>query len=138
MGYDSSSFDAPMVLFITYCDCDVVRSLNEDFILKSIGCFQTKRNDVRGIQEVCSSDKKQFSFLQELTEMLCAIWHSLYSLKKLKNVNGGVLLLVKLQALACKFTTSVSVFHFLKLRKWYHIVQNVRNYSLTRKNVNHC
>ena len=51
MGYDSSSFDAPIVLFITYCDCDVVRSLNEDFILKSIGCFQTKRNDLRGYKK---------------------------------------------------------------------------------------
>ena len=70
--------------------------------------------------------------------MLCAIWYGLYSLKKLKNINGGVLLLVKLQASACKFTTSLSVFHFLKLRKCYQIVQNVRNYSLTRKNLYHC
>ena len=30
---------------------------------------------------------------------LCAIWYHLYNLKNLKNTNGGVLLLVKLQAL---------------------------------------
>ena len=30
--------------------------------------------------------------------MLCAIWYHLHNLKNVKNTNGGVLLLVKLQA----------------------------------------
>ena len=38
--------------------------------------------------------------------MLCAIWYHLYDLKIVKNPHGGVLLLVKLQALACNFTKS--------------------------------
>ena len=38
--------------------------------------------------------------------MLCAIWYHLYNLKNKKNTHGGVLLLVKLQALI-----SVGVFH---------------------------
>ena len=33
-----------------------------------------------------------------VNEMLSAIWYHLYNLKNLKNTNGGVLLLVKLQA----------------------------------------
>ena len=38
--------------------------------------------------------------------MCCAIWYHLYNLKNVKNTHGGVLLLVvKLQALACNFTT---------------------------------
>ena len=32
--------------------------------------------------------------------MRCAIWYHLYNLKNVKNTHGGVLLLVKLQALA--------------------------------------
>ena len=31
--------------------------------------------------------------------MFCAIWYHLYNLKNIKNTNGGVLLLVRLQAL---------------------------------------
>ena len=37
-------------------------------------------------------------------EVICAIWYHLYNLKNLKNTNGGVPLLVKLQASACNFT----------------------------------
>ena len=36
--------------------------------------------------------------------MRCAIWYHLYNLKNVKNTNGGVLLLVKLQA-------SITLFH---------------------------
>ena len=38
--------------------------------------------------------------------MLCAIWYHLHNLKNVKNTYGGVLLLLKLQDLACKFTKS--------------------------------
>ena len=34
--------------------------------------------------------------------MRCAILYHLYNLKNVKNTHGGVLMLVKLQALACK------------------------------------
>ena len=36
--------------------------------------------------------------------MRCAIWYHLYNLKNVKNTHGGVLILIKLQALACNFT----------------------------------
>ena len=39
------------------------------------------------------------SFLESY-EMRCAIWYHLYNLKNVKNTHGGVLILVKLQALA--------------------------------------
>ena len=38
--------------------------------------------------------------------MLRSIWYHLYNLKDMKNTHGGVLLLVKMQALACNFTKS--------------------------------
>ena len=38
--------------------------------------------------------------------MFCTIWKHLYNLKTMKNNNGRVLLLVKLQAKACNFTKS--------------------------------
>ena len=38
--------------------------------------------------------------------MLCAIWYHLHNLKNVKNIHGGLLLLGKLQALACNFTKS--------------------------------
>ena len=39
-------------------------------------------------------------------EMLCAILYHFYYLKNVKNTHRGVLLLIKLQDLACNFTTS--------------------------------
>ena len=36
--------------------------------------------------------------------MLCVIWYHLYNLKNVKQTDGGVLLLVKLQAKACNHT----------------------------------
>ena len=42
--------------------------------------------------------------------MLCSIWYLLYILKNVKNTHGGVLLLVKLQALTRKFA-KVTLFH---------------------------
>ena len=38
--------------------------------------------------------------------ILCMIWYHLYNLKNVKNTHGQMLLLVKLQALACNFTKS--------------------------------
>ena len=61
--------------------------------------------------------------------MCCTIWYHLYNLKNVKNTHRGVLLSVKLQALACNFTkinTSPWVFFtFLKLYKWYQITQRI-------------
>ena len=34
--------------------------------------------------------------------MCCTIWYQLFNLENVKNTHGGVLLLVKLQAEACK------------------------------------
>ena len=39
-------------------------------------------------------------------ETLWVIWYHLYNLNKVKNTNGGVLLLLTVQALACNFTKS--------------------------------
>ena len=51
--------------------------------------------------------------------------------KKVKNTHEGILLLVKLQNLACNFTKSSTppwmVFTFLKLYKWHQITQSVSN-----------
>ena len=44
----------------------------------------------------------------------CANWYHLYNLKSVKNPHGGVLLLVKLQALT-----------FFKFYKFYQIVQSI-------------
>ena len=41
-----------------------------------------------------------------LNVMRCTIWYHLYYSKNVKNTHGGVLLLVKLQAIACNFTKS--------------------------------
>ena len=63
-----------------------------------------------------------FSFLNV---MRCATWYHLHNLKNVKNNHGGVLLLVKLQASACK------------LRKWYQIAQRMAYYFLRLKYVTH-
>ena len=52
-----------------------------------------------------------------------AIWYHPYNIKNVKNTDGGLLLLVKLQASACSFTKSNTppwVFlTFFKLCTWY-------------------
>ena len=63
--------------------------------------------------------------------MRCAIWYHLYNLKNVKNTHGGVLILVKLQAEACNFTTKINTppwvfFTFFKLYKCYQIAQRTR------------
>ena len=62
-----------------------------------------------------------------LNVMRCAIWYHLYNLKDVKNIHGGVLILVKLQTEDCNFTKINTLpwvfFMFLKLYKWYKIAQ---------------
>ena len=57
--------------------------------------------------------------------MLCAICYHLYNLKNSKSLHGGVLLSVKLQTSACKFTKSNThpwvFFTFFKLCKRHQI-----------------
>ena len=61
--------------------------------------------------------------------MFCAIWYHLYYSKNVKNTNGGVLLLVKLQASTYNFTKSDTppwvFFGFFKLYKWYQIAKHL-------------
>ena len=57
--------------------------------------------------------------------MRYAILYHLYNLKNVKKNNGGVLLLVKLQASGSSNTPPCVSFTFLKLYKWYQIVQRI-------------
>ena len=60
--------------------------------------------------------------------MLCAILYRLYNLKNVKNIHGGMSLLVKLQAYFTKSNTPLWVFFtFLKWYKWY---QNAKRITL--------
>ena len=52
--------------------------------------------------------------------MRCAIWYHSYNLKNVKNIHGGVLLLVKLQAIS-----PWMLFTFFNLYKWYQIAQHI-------------
>ena len=65
--------------------------------------------------------------------MRCSIWYHLYNVKNVKNITGGVLILVKLQAEACNFTKINSppwmFFTFFKLYKWYQIAQRTIYYD---------
>ena len=69
--------------------------------------------------------------------MLGAIWYHLYNLKNVKKTHGGVLLLVKLQALSrlLDFTKSNSppwvFFTLFKLYKWYQIAQRITYVCIT-------
>ena len=55
--------------------------------------------------------------------MRWGIWYYLYNLKKVENTHEGVLILVKLQALACNFTKINTppwvFFTFFELYQWY-------------------
>ena len=59
-----------------------------------------------------------------INEPHCTIWYRLYNVKKVKNIYGGVIiLLVKLHA---KCNTPPWVFFtFFKLYKWYQIAQRM-------------
>ena len=63
--------------------------------------------------------------------IICDVLHDLGPLvqfKKRENTHGGVFLLTRLQALVWNFTKSIIFswvfFKFLKLYKWYQIMQN--------------
>ena len=75
--------------------------------------------------------------------MLRAIWYHLCNLKNVKNTNGGVLLLVKLQASSCNIdkcnTPPWVFFTFFRLHKWYQIAQRTAMITfMTRKDLNFC
>ena len=74
------------------------------------------------LMEQCHLKKKTY-------ELLGAIWYHLFNLKNVKNIHGRLLLLVKLQALACNFikTNSLSRVFFtcFKLYKWYQIAEGI-------------
>ena len=53
-------------------------------------------------QKICSEQLFCKNLSVELV-MRCAIWYQLYNLKSVKNTHGRVLILVKLQAVACNF-----------------------------------
>ena len=61
--------------------------------------------------------------------MLCTIYYQKCNLKSMKNTEGGVLLLVKLQAEAFNFTRSNTpswlFLRFSKLYNWYQIAQSI-------------
>ena len=63
--------------------------------------------------------------------------YHLYNLKNVKNTHGGVLLLIKFQALACKFTKSNTprwvFFTFFKLYEWYQIPQRITDNRLQQR-----
>ena len=67
----------------------------------------------------------------------CAIWYHLYNLKNVKNIHGGVLILVKLQAETfTKINTPPWMFFtFFKLykiaqRTKYIVLENLEKYIL--------
>ena len=55
--------------------------------------------------------------VRELNVMRCAIWYHLYNLKNVKNIHGGMLILVKLQAEAKINTPPWVFFTFFNLYK---------------------
>ena len=57
--------------------------------------------------------------------MFCVIWYHLHHVKNVKNTHGGVLLLVNLQAFSKSNTPPWVFFTFLKLYKWYQIMQRI-------------
>ena len=59
-------------------------------------------------------------------QMLCTIWYSFPFKKIVKNAHGGMSLLVKLQTYINRNNILLRVFFtFLKLYKWYQIVQRI-------------
>ena len=72
-------------------------------------------------------EKKNESVVEKGNVVRCTVGYHLYNLKNMKNTDGGVLLLVKLQTKACNFTKSNTLlwvfFMFFKLYKWYQIAQ---------------
>ena len=71
-----------------------------------------------------------YVLMERLYLVRCPIWYHLHNLKNVKNTHKGVLLLVvKMQALACNFAKSNTppcvFFSFFKLYKCYQIAQSI-------------
>ena len=94
-------------------------------------CFKLLKYFIGNQSVYCNRHDMQFLFrlfiVLNLYVMICAIWHYLYNLKNVKNTQGGVLLLVKLQAITCNSTEGNTppwvFFTFFELYKWYQIAQ---------------
>ena len=76
-----------------------------------------------------NSDGESIEINQTPYVMRCAIWYHLCNLKNVKNTHGGVLLLVKLQALKVTllhgcFSCSLNCTYGTKSRKASHIILN--------------
>ena len=61
--------------------------------------------------------------------MLCEIWYHLYNLKSVKDIDGGLLFLVKLQIQSVTFLKAAPLppwafFTFFKLYTWYQVAQS--------------
>ena len=83
---------------------DNCSSQNKNWVLYTMFCYEVNRQD-RPDTITMKYYKK------DIHVMRCAIWYHLHNFKNVKNTHGGVLLLVKLQALAfshlfCRFFSS--------------------------------
>ena len=72
--------------------------------------------------QVCITIIQHNTFKSQTDVMFCAIWYHLHNLKNVKNTQGGVLLLVKLQASQIDF---LRIFHSAK-----HMLQSFNYVSL--------
>ena len=73
--------------------------------------------------------------MRSLYAVRCTIWYHLYNLKNVKNIHGGVLILVTFQGSACNITKINTppwmFFRFLKLCKWYQIAHRTTYFKQT-------
>ena len=80
--------------------------------------------------QTCSSDFRNY-INRNVT--FYTIWYHLHNLKNVQNIHGGVILLVKLQAEACKFTKSITpsqgFFTFSILYKLQQIAQGISYFA---------
>ena len=103
-------------------------------LLKLVACFSITDNIV-SIVKLFPDDTSIFSAVNyanisadELNVVRCAIQQHLYSFKNVKNTDGGVLILVKLQV----NTPPWVFFTFFKLYKCYQIAQRTTNKDLQK------
>ena len=111
--------------------CQICGNINSNLAKVIQSVDKEKGRIKKKINSETSVDYEIYDPEQRPNVMLCAIWYRLYNLKKERSTQGGVIHLVKLQALACNFTKSITLpwvfLTFLKLYKWYQIVQSVIN-----------
>ena len=87
---------------------NIVKVLRTAFVKNTSGdCFCVSLWLVSRPCTNTSFNAFQYS-VSSVYETLCAICHHLYNLNKVRNTNGGVLLLVKLQAEVCNFTKNMT------------------------------